>query len=211
MAYRQFYNYLPDNLDVIVEVGTCGGAEAIDFEMNYQDAIVYTFEADPNKFVKLRKTLLNHKRVRFMENGLGHTNEWKEFFRHKSCRGCNSFFDRYKEGDMESIGIVPIRRLDNFGIKKIDLLAMDCQGSEMDVLTGAGDIPIKYIILEMPSGKNQQHIHFEHDVPEGIDSVYKNAPSNEEILRIMDAKGYRIIATHPENMIEDNVLFVKST
>ena len=63
----------------------------------------------------------------------------------------------------------------------------------------------------MPSGKNPAHIEYEHNVPEGIDSVYKDAPSRDEILRIMDAKGYRIIATHPENMIEDNVLFVKST
>lgn len=211
MAYRQFYNYLPKDLDVIVEVGTCGGAEAIDFEMNYIDAQVYTFEADPNKFQTLRKTLKNHKRIHFMEYGLGHTNDWKEFFRHKECQGCNSFFDRWKDGDMESIGTVPIRRLDTFEFKKIDLLAMDCQGSEMDVLTGAGKIPIKYVILEMPSGKNPEHLQIEHQAPPGVDSVYVDAPNNEEIYRIMDGLGYRVVAVHQENLLEDNVLFVKRT
>lgn len=188
---------------VIFEVGSRYGSESKKLKEIFPDSVIYAFECNPNTVNTCRDNLSNIPGIQFYDFGLGEKEEKLPFFSYvKDNDGASSFFKRTDfETTQLCTGTVDIKRLDNFvyenSITNIDLLCMDVQGYELNILKGAGDFldNIKYIILEEPK--------------KGLVSPYKGAPSSEEIKNFMDSKNFVEIERLQENMLEDNVMYIK--
>ncbi len=147
--------------EVIVDVGSYDGGDAIRFKLAYPTARVVAIEADPDRAPIVRSNAEQHGVVvieaaafkidgsipwyQATINGLVHaqgsaylqTDEMNERYPHV----CQKTVPR----------TVPAVRLDSI-FSHIDVLHVDAQGSEYDVLIGLGDIRPAIVFLETMDG-----------------------------------------------------------
>lgn len=94
---------------------------------------------------------------------------------------------------------VPVRRLDTFlkaeRIFEVDILKIDSQGSDFQVIKGAGDAlgSIRKILLEVQ-----------------LEPLYEGSASKEEIVDYLSDKGFQLIKAVPQtDGLEENLEFVR--
>ncbi len=156
---------------VIFDIGGHIGESIFFLRRVFPDALIFSFEPDPDSFLKL-KALADKKtfcfnlafsdsegQVDFFRNKIGHTNSLlpvnlnsKDSIYLQRVRNSQEIFDVSR---FNSKTIINSKRLDNFceekKIEHIDLLKIDVQGAETKVLRGAGNILelVENIIIEI--------------------------------------------------------------
>ncbi|MBI3773319.1 MAG: FkbM family methyltransferase [Gammaproteobacteria bacterium] len=156
---------------LIIDVGGHSGESVVYLRSLFPDAIIHTFEPDPQSFEELSR--LSDKKTHcynvavsdcdgesvFFRNEVSHTNS---LYKVNLDSKDSIFFNKVKLGQ-ESPEFdkfnrelnVAVRRLDGFcieqDIQRIDLLKIDVQGAEAKVLIGANGILgcVENVILEV--------------------------------------------------------------
>lgn len=202
---RRFVEQIKTDVGTIVEVGARYGDESIELSNCFPGARIYSFECNPRVVDRCRNKLMGHENITFLGCGLGDVNEHRNFYSYvKNNDGASSFYKRY-DGDRTQVlaGSIEIRKLSDImneqSIDSIDLLCMDVQGYELNVLRGLGEQlkNLRYIIMEEPKP--------------GIESKYINASSSTEIKEYMRNNGFDEIVRIPENLLEDNVMYMRAS
>jgi FkbM family methyltransferase len=209
-----YHTFNIDSADYIVEVGTHGGQEAIHLQNRFKDAKIYTYEADPQKWNRINKNLIDTSIV-FRQMGLGDKVEQRMFYKFIGYEndGADSFFPRYN-GQMRAKEKVHITTLElemaKYNIPKIDILCMDTQGFEYFILKGLNERihDVKNIIMELPDINNKS-LYNDFKIPNGEDSVYQGAKSSKYIVDFLKSKGFEEVERRRENDLESNVHFRK--
>jgi FkbM family methyltransferase len=138
----------PNASSLLFDIGANLGQTAIEFSDQYPQSKIYSFEPDPNTYIKLTDNVRNRPGIQPFNIGFGNRTEMVKMNLNKSSGG-NSILDvsenikEFAHGDW-TISIdqceVEITTLNSFcalhDIKRIDLLKIDTQGYELKVIEG---------------------------------------------------------------------------
>lgn len=183
-----------NNPHIIFDIGACEGEDSIRYSSLFKNSIIYSFEPLPYNFNKCISNVshLNHDRIKLFQLALSNKNGTSIFYV-SSGRPDDAAFNDWNYGNKSSSLLPPdpsytkydwlkfntqinvqTQTLESFcqeqKIDKIDYIHMDAQGSELNILQGAGDIikTVSAIWLEV----------------ENI-SVYKEQPLKKDIEHFM--------------------------
>ena len=138
---------------VIFDVGANLGQSINLLKTYFHDSTIYSFEPEPNLFLKLKKNTLIYDRINLYNFGFGNS-EFETILNLQESSGGNSILDSAKDSDYFSLNWlqhkgsvnIKITTLDNFcennKINNIDLLKLDTQGYELNILRGAKNLLI---------------------------------------------------------------------
>lgn len=144
-----------DDIDTFIEVGSHNGEDAVEFSFLFQNARIYTFEANPVHLHKIRKRILGHKRITAYNLCVVDYDGEIDFYRVDTTicgnHGVSSIFpfdttkeicNTNKKGRFRNLPPVKTKCIsldswcDQQNIEKVDLLEIDVQGAELKVLNG---------------------------------------------------------------------------
>ena len=194
-AYLTFKDVMrADEINVIVELGSRDGKDAILLRDHFNADLVVSFECNPDAIHRCQNRLKDEERIMFVPLAVWHeTGEIPFYPVINGNMGASSAFKAnadYPYEKYEQIEItVDAVRLDewwkeNLPDLEIDLLCMDLQGAEMSALIGAGDLldQPRYVITECQFQK------LYHDTP-----VYEDL---EKYLQKYNFKGMEVRAAN---------------
>lgn len=134
--------YLPPRFrpDVILDIGSNIGASVLYFHHCFPNARIIGFEPHPDTFAVLQKNVADLPEITVLNCGLGVTNTQVTVPGESVNFGAFSTKGRGRGQSDRGIVECEVRRLDDvlheLGIKKVDLIKIDCEGAEADVITG---------------------------------------------------------------------------
>lgn len=141
---------LDKNKLTIFDVGANIGQSINRFRKKFKKAKIYSFEPNPKIYknlIKIQKTDSNLKVFNF---ALSNKNSLAHLYRYKES-GQNSLYP--KKNERNFFIKINTQKISTFikknKIKKIDLLKIDTQGSEIDIIEGCGDYLKKILIIEI--------------------------------------------------------------
>jgi FkbM family methyltransferase len=164
---RFIQQYLPEK-PVVVEAGAHVGNDTVLMNKRWKGATIYAFEPSPEVYQKLRKKCFKHKNIKTYALALGDRKGMVEFY--ESTAAEHSPWGTDAQGSLlppsektwpwKHIGFkkpikVPVTTLDDWaqsqGVKNIDFLWLDMQGSEFQMLKASPKIlkTIKVIQTEV--------------------------------------------------------------
>jgi FkbM family methyltransferase len=139
---RKAEYYLPPHLqpEVILDIGSNIGASILYFHHRFPSARIVGFEPHPETFAVLQKNVADLPQVSVLNYGLGTTNTHITVPTESVNFG--GFSTKGRALPQRDRGVIEceVRRLDDvlheLNINKVDLIKIDCEGSEADVITG---------------------------------------------------------------------------
>lgn len=141
------YKFPHGNPKVVLDIGANIGATAILLTSIYKNAIVYSFEPQKDNFEILKENVKSYSNIRIYNHALG--NEDGFFPLEKSDVSWNhGGFSLNRDGEGELVEVKCVSNvLDELGISKIDVIKIDCEGSEFNILTSLREDILKNIDL----------------------------------------------------------------
>lgn len=215
-TYINKTNYLIDSftqhfidrfsVNTVVEVGARDGLDAINLAKFFPNAVIHTFECNPDTVNTCKQNITNSKQnnIIFINKGLSDVETELPFYSYKlDNSGASSFYKRIDFDQTQQLtGVINVIRLKDYIQENIDLLCLDVQGFELNVLKGSDLSKIKYVIMEEPNPIiNTSYL------PSNLYSKYIGAPTPAEIKQFMIDNGFIEIKRVKENEIEDNVMY----
>lgn len=183
-----FIDQIDKQIKIIVEAGARDLIDALQLELMYPCATIYSFECNP-ECVAVCENNLSHSqgRIKFNSCAASNVNGDITFFSFNSeiCgehdAGVSSIYQHKDTSGVPMKQItVPGKRIEDVlkadGVESVDLLCLDMQGGELNLLLGLGDYinKVKYIIIE-----------FENE------NCYINAPTDSALSYFLTANGFR--------------------
>jgi len=196
--YSKFFEYIPvEDVNTIFELGSRDGLDAIELQKYFQ-AQVYAWECNPDSLILCRKNL-SQTAIELVEKAVWSKNQKIKFFPIVNGNiGASSSFKVNTEYPHEKLIQKEIEveavRIDSWYQDKIDLVAMDLQGSELEALMGMGDLlsTTKYIITE---GQYKQ--------------IYHDTPLISDIENYLEPFGFKLLHSVVTNDWFGDFLFVR--
>ncbi len=163
-----YYKGLPNNKipnkPVIVDVGANVGYFSLFSLMRYPKAKVFSFEPMPMNFELLEKYSSENKNLDFnpinkaVSGEQGHIT--LQYDANDSFTTSASIFDTSIGSDTLKVETTTLEHIINgYKLEKIDLLKLDCEGSEYSILYGAGDAvlaKVNALSIETHLGKGEK-------------------------------------------------------
>jgi len=200
---------------VIFDVGAYDGGDAIRFKRDFPDAEVHSFEACPHRG-KIIQEYISDFGVTFTNCGVGRETGTKLFYP-AICTGKDGG-DTHSPGDyggqgsyfkhtQKYKGLYPHIKQQNSelvltttiakycseqNISSIDLLHIDVEGSEYNVIKGMRRLDAKVVYLET------------------LDGMFEDAKISKEIIILMGALGYSIVANFTSDKLFAKNYILKS-
>jgi len=206
-----------ENEITIFDVGANEGDSIKRFRSLFFNPIIHSFEPTTELVEKIKKNF-NLSKLKINNYALGEKKSKRKFFHYDSHR-VNSFYpmennSKYKiqrtkkNNSNESIKEVDVISIDEYceknGIKRINLLKIDTQGSEAEVLRGANNL-LKHQLIDV--------IELEYIF--GI--AHKDANNLYDIEKELSTKDYKLIAVENGGNIlsfsnfQTNLIYVKKS
>lgn len=175
-----------DRIRRIIEIGSGDGTDALQLQ-RYYDADVFAFECNPEVLPACERNLASHPRITLVPKAVGTLDGPVAFHRvingnpyASSCFIANPEYpyERYVQEPTE----VEMLRLDHWldarHIDRVDLLALDVQGSCLDVLHGLGG--------------HLEHVRF---IAAELDTraIYHGEPLAPEVIELLAARGFHLL------------------
>jgi FkbM family methyltransferase len=149
----------PEDVKVILDVGSLHAREAVEFSKRFPNARVYSFECHPQSYLNCLETTKGHERCTVVNKAVSNYDGTIKFFPIDPNRtitthadgnpGASSLFkaagtydhiEKYVQNEIE----VPCTRLDTWAkenaLTQVDLIWMDLQGAELLALQGLGEL-----------------------------------------------------------------------
>jgi FkbM family methyltransferase len=158
-----FSKYITDKIDTIIECGSRDCLDTIEMLNFYKPQIIYSFECNPTSVEVCKQNISGYDKIQLIDKATYSENTTIDFYMtdmEKSVDkniGASSLLvhrDNTHRFFQKKTQVQAIR-LEDFlkenGIKSVDLLCMDLQGSELHTLRGLGESikNVKYIITEV--------------------------------------------------------------
>lgn len=126
--------------NVILDIGCNIGASTIYFHQQFPDAKIFGFEPHPDTFRVLQKNVADLPGVSVFNYGLGASKQRLTVQADQVNFGAFNTRGEFKDRGYPAVPIeCDIRRLDDvlreLGITQVDLMKIDCEGSEGDVFS----------------------------------------------------------------------------
>lgn len=196
--YSKFFSLIPaEDIDTIFELGSRDGLDAIELQKHFQ-AQVYAWECNPDSLVLCRQNL-SQTTIQLVEKAVWSKNQTIKFFPITNGNiGASSAYEINSEYPHEVLIQKEIEveavRIDSWYQDKIDLVAMDLQGAELEALKGMGDLlsTTKYIITE---GQYKE--------------IYHGTPLISDIENYLADHGFKLLHSIPTNDWFGDFLFCK--
>ena len=138
--------YVPPALrpKIILDIGSNIGASIIYFHRQFPDANIFGFEPHPDTFHILQENVAHLGGVTVFNYGLGATQQRIAVRADKVHFGGFNTRDRFKDRGYPAAPVeCEVRRLDDvlreIGVSQVDLIKIDCEGSEADVFSTLPD------------------------------------------------------------------------
>lgn len=153
-----------DQVNIVFELGSCHGLDAIDILETYHPSKIYSFECNPESIPVCKTNLASYPQIELQEFGVWWVDGESVFYATDMVKsvdkniGASSFLCLHEGGSVQCVQkpiSVKTIRLDTFiqsrGISKVDMICMDLQGVELKALIGLGDYlkHVKYVISEV--------------------------------------------------------------
>lgn len=190
-----------------VDVGANIGLMSIFVASRFPEAVIHAFEAHPETMDILKQNLSINQLSWVYPNAFALGNEEGEFMiytDHGKNRGGASLISP----DVLTEGFeIPVRRLDNLNLNKIEMIKLDVEGYELEVLKGAEqtirrDHPV--LIVEVSAGRvNKRSLSHEiFDFIQGVGSykIYKLKGGKERRSSLEEVLSYKDLPAH-DNLI----------
>lgn len=171
-GYAQFFGQMVEgSVNTVLELGSRDALDAIQMADHF-DAHVYAWECNPPAVETCRRNIGDNPNVTLVDLACWSSEETLTFRPVVNGNiGASSAFEanhdypyevpyEQKEIEVQAVRVDDWWR-ENVGDTKIDLLAMDLQGAEMEALKGMGDLirDVRYIVTE------GQYKQLYHDTP----------------------------------------------
>jgi FkbM family methyltransferase len=161
---------LPLNPEIIFDIGANIGITTLVIANKYPYATVYAFEPEAENYSILQKNVEGFDRIKAFNFGL--SNETKGVSLNKSDDPLNyGGYTTFDVGAGEKHQDIQVRSISEFmseyGIDKIDLVKIDCEGAEYDILTTVDLANISWIEGECHGIKDYEllgHIAKTHEL-----------------------------------------------
>jgi len=157
--------YIPSTIvpNTILDIGGNIGIASIYFANLFPDAQIFTFEPVPNNIAILSDNIAPYPNIRAFPIALGNNDGHFEMFSSHSPRnfGGFSFFehgsDKSKTVEIQMRNVKTV--LTEIGLKQVDIIKIDTEGSEYNILTALDESvlrSVKWIIGEMHGERDFQ-------------------------------------------------------
>lgn len=156
------YQFMPGQPDVILDIGANIGCISILMSALYPDAKIYSFEPVKDNYDLLIKNIEHYKNIIPFNFAIGSKNESREILSSSDDTnfGGHSFNEQGcdSEKKKELVEVRDINEIINeLSIETINLIKIDCEGSEHEILTGMSQeniAKVQLIIGELHSYKD---------------------------------------------------------
>ena len=170
-------------INTIFDVGANIGQFSKAVNHFYPKANVFSFEPDPDTFIKLKKNTKDYKMIKAHNYAFGNKDGVIEFNKN-SYDHSSSVLNLHKDntdfpgGTIRKINVDIFcldKKADVLGLKEPALLKLDVQGFELEVLRGGAKSlsGFKYILFES-----------------SLDTLYENQPDFSQINNYLEEKGF---------------------
>jgi FkbM family methyltransferase len=183
-------------IELIIDVGANKGQFALASRRLFPNAVIISFEPDPDTFRSLQKNIAGLHNIEVYNYALGNGLGKLPFYRNKDSQTNSilpSFSDQLVSDSFQANVInVEVKRLDQIiypgRLEKKVLLKLDVQGYEKTVLEGCGILldQIEFVLLEVSFRKS-----------------YQGEPSFDELNDLLKGKNFRLLA--PLNFLNDGI------
>ncbi len=188
--------------EVIFDIGSYDGGDAVRLKQRFPQATVVAFEADPNRYAVVSRNVaaLGIRAVNAAVCDRDGPVSWYQSedarFTHESAGSQGSMYrhsDAYRQqhhGIRQSAVAISVNgtRLDTvcreIGVDEVDLAHIDVEGAEYDVIAGLGDVRPKLIYLETASY-----------------GAWLGARETKDVHRKLSSLGYLLAADLPGNRL----------
>lgn len=146
-----------DDVEVIFDIGSCHALESVEFAKRFNNARVFTFEANPVSYEVCLENVKDYSSITVINEAVNDYDGLCKFYpidKDKTIttwedgnQGASSLYvangnydhiEKYVQYEIE----IPCTRLDTFckknGVDKIDIIWMDLQGAELKALQSLG-------------------------------------------------------------------------
>ena len=150
-GYLFFNSELLSNKPIFVEIGSFTGNNANKLTLDYTESKIIIYEASKSNFNKLLKSTNN--RIKLINKAISNFIGYQQFYDYETPSS-NSLYDRTKEGkkitETYKVNVINIEEVfKENNLNKIDVLLLNCEGSEREILKDILDknLNIKQICL----------------------------------------------------------------
>ncbi len=193
----------------IIDAGAHTGEVSAALDLVFRPEQLLMVEANPSRAAGLRTRFSGRPHLQVAPVALAETNGTLPFFL-QNFDAASSLFP-LRSGYLESLGFaegghqieVPARRLDEVardaGITEVDLLKLDCQGAELRILQGAGELL-----------QRTRNIYTEVT----FEPIYTNGAMFHELHAFLRAAGFKLVHLSPSvgakgNLDQGDALYVR--
>ena len=141
--------YIEDKeINVILELGSRDGLQAVEFANHYPNSVIYAFECNPYSVPTVKNNIKEYNNINLQQYAVSDKTETIDFFPCHSNVGASSIYepsgkyDKWEKYYLSDTIQVQAIRLDEFlkknNINSVDLVFADLQGAELKALIGLG-------------------------------------------------------------------------
>jgi FkbM family methyltransferase len=188
-------------IKTILDIGSLNGIESVKFTEQIENCVVHTFEPNIESYKNVLISTEGIPNIHVHNIAASNFNGKSDFYITYDNMGGSSLLEPniiQKTGPTISKTEVDVIRLDEWcpknNISSVDMLWMDVQGSELNILTGMGDLlnNVKAIYVECSM------------IP-----YYKGAAHKDEVINYLSQYNFELISeTHHDNF-EGDFTFLK--
>lgn len=133
----------------IVDAGAHIGLASIFFADRYPKATIIAIEPEPSNFAVLQRNVANYSNIKPVNAGLWSKNTRLSIEDANATTWCFRVFENPSKGEIQAVGIQELMAA--FNMKRIDVLKIDIEGSEVEVMNHSQPWidAVKMLIIEL--------------------------------------------------------------